>query len=84
MHERVKKAPRPEDLPRIYLDAQSDMIVSVFTGGLFRDDLVHVVRGWMEENSRVSPAQVKSFKRVFPGTGPFLSRRGPQAPQRSL
>ena len=68
----ARKTPRPEvDLPRVDPDPQSDTIVAIFSGGLFRDDLVPLVRGWVVENTRESPAQVKSFQECFLALGHF-------------
>ena len=63
-----KKVPRsldPADIPTIRADYGGDALIATFTGGVFRDSLVPVVRTWVEQQAVSSPAQLKSFVECF-------------------
>jgi hypothetical protein len=70
----AKKVPRAldyEDVPFITDDPTSDAIVATFCGGTFRDDLIPIVRTWVDQQSQSSPAQLRSFTECFSALGRF-------------
>lgn len=70
----AKKVPRAmedEEVPFIADDPTSDAIVATFCGGTFRDDLIPVVRTWVDLQSQSSPAQLRSFVECFSTLGRF-------------
>jgi hypothetical protein len=60
-----------EDVPFITDDPTSDAIVATFCGGTFRDDLIPIVRTWVDQQSQSSPAQLWSFTECFSALGRF-------------
>ncbi len=52
----LTKGPRPDDLcdaPALVHDPASDLIITVFTGGVFADEVVPAVRTWVCERVKV-------------------------------
>jgi hypothetical protein len=68
-----KKSPRAmdEDVPFVADDPVSDAIVATFCSGTFRDDLIPIVRTWVDLQSQASPAQLRSFAECFSALGRF-------------
>jgi hypothetical protein len=60
-----------EDVPFMADDPTSDAIMAIFCSGTFRDDLIPIVRTWVDQQSQSSPAQLRSFTECFSALGRF-------------